>query len=59
MCKGSERRQPYHPVDRIFVDPWSPRAMSGGQLPEQLQARETPNERRPLMQSICEGPYSL
>jgi hypothetical protein len=28
-------------------------------LPEQLQARETPNERRPLTQSVCEGPYSL
>lgn len=29
------------------------------ELPEQLQARETPNERRPLAQSICEGPFSL
>lgn len=29
------------------------------QLPEQLQARETPNDRRPLTQSICEGPFSL
>jgi hypothetical protein len=28
-------------------------------LPEQLQARETPNERRPLTQSVCEGPFSL
>jgi hypothetical protein len=28
-------------------------------LPEELQARETPNERRPLTQSICEGPFSL
>jgi hypothetical protein len=28
-------------------------------LPEQLQARETPNDRRPLAQSVCEGPYSL
>jgi nitroreductase len=28
-------------------------------LPEQLQSRETPNDRRPLAQSICEGPYSL
>jgi len=28
-------------------------------LPEQLQARETPSERRPLAQSVCEGPFSL
>jgi nitroreductase len=28
-------------------------------LPEQLQALETPNERRPLTQSVCEGPFSL
>jgi len=28
-------------------------------LPEVLQARETPNDRRPLALSICEGPYSL
>jgi nitroreductase len=29
------------------------------ELPEQLQARETPSDRRPLAQSICEGPFSL
>lgn len=29
------------------------------ELPEQLQARETPNDRRPLAESICEGPFSL
>lgn len=29
------------------------------ELPEKLQARETPNERRPLLQSVCEGPFSL
>ena len=28
-------------------------------LPEQLQARETPSDRRPLSQSVCEGPFSL
>lgn len=28
-------------------------------LPEQLQAREMPNERRPLVESVCEGPFSL
>ena len=29
------------------------------ELPEQLQARETPNDRRSLTQSVCEGPFSL
>jgi hypothetical protein len=29
------------------------------ELPEPLQARETPNDRRTLQQSICEGPFSL
>ena len=29
------------------------------ELTEQLQARETPNDRRPLAQSVCEGPFSL
>jgi nitroreductase len=29
MIKGSEKRQASHPVERIFVDRWSPRAMSG------------------------------
>lgn len=28
-------------------------------LPEDLQRRETPSDRRPLAQTICEGPYSL
>lgn len=28
-------------------------------LPEALQARETPNNRRPLTESICEGPFSF
>jgi nitroreductase len=27
--KGSEKRTPDHPVDPLFVDRWSPRAMSG------------------------------
>jgi hypothetical protein len=26
-------------------------------LPEQLQKREAPNERRELEQTICEGPF--
>jgi nitroreductase len=29
------------------------------QLPEELRRRETPNDRRPLAQTICEGVYSL
>lgn len=28
-------------------------------LSEQLQAREKPNDRRPLEETICEGPFSL
>ena len=32
MIKGSEKRQPNHPIDRIFVDRWSPRAMSGEEV---------------------------
>jgi nitroreductase len=28
-------------------------------LPEQLKARETPNERRPISMSICEGLFAL
>jgi nitroreductase len=33
MIKGSEKRQVGHPVERIFVDRWSPRAMSGEEIP--------------------------
>ncbi len=29
------------------------------QLPEDLQRREAPNDRRPLAQTVCEGGYSL
>jgi hypothetical protein len=28
-------------------------------LPEEQRPRETPSRRRPLSQTICEGPYSL
>lgn len=28
-------------------------------LPEMLQAKETPNDRRPIAQSVCEGPFRL
>ena len=33
MIKGSERRQADHPVDPLFIDRWSPRAMSGEEIP--------------------------
>jgi len=37
MIKGSEQRQANHPVDPIFLDRWSPRAMSGEDIsPEEL-----------------------
>jgi len=26
-------------------------------LPEKLQARESPNERRKISESVCEGPF--
>ena len=34
MIKGSEKRQAEHPADPLFVDRWSPRAMSGEPLGE-------------------------
>jgi nitroreductase len=34
MRKGSETRRPHHPVDPLFVDRWSPRAMSGEAISE-------------------------
>jgi len=36
--KGSESRTPEYPVDALFVDRWSPRAMSGEPMPmEELE----------------------
>lgn len=35
MEKGSGKRQPEYPVDKLFVDRWSPRAMSGEPIPEE------------------------
>jgi nitroreductase len=29
MMKGSEKRRADHPIDKLFLDRWSPRAMSG------------------------------
>lgn len=34
MIKGSEVRKPDHAIDRLFLDRWSPRAMSGEEIPE-------------------------
>ena len=35
MIRGSEVRQAAHPIDRLFLDRWSPRAMTGEPLDEQ------------------------
>lgn len=35
MIKGSEFRKADHPVDNLFPDRWSPRAMSGEEIPEE------------------------
>lgn len=34
MIKGSEIRKADHPIDPVFLDRWSPRAMSGEEIPE-------------------------
>lgn len=34
MIKGSDKRHADHPIDPLFLDRWSPRAMSGGELTE-------------------------
>ena len=35
MVKGSEKRRADHPIDKLFVDRWSPRAMSLEEVPEE------------------------
>ena len=35
MIDGSEKREAEHPVDELFLDRWSPRAMSGEALSEE------------------------
>jgi nitroreductase len=35
MIKGSSIRKADHSVDRLFLDRWSPRAMSGEEIPEE------------------------
>ena len=34
MIKGSEVRKADHPIEKLFLDRWSPRAMSGEEIPE-------------------------
>jgi nitroreductase len=34
MVKGSEVRKADHPIDPLFLDRWSPRAMSGAAIPQ-------------------------
>jgi len=37
MVKGSEKRQPDHPIETLLLDRWSPRAMSGETIsPDEL-----------------------
>ena len=35
MIKGSDKRQADHPIDTLFLDRWSPRAMSGEEITEE------------------------
>lgn len=35
MIKGSAQRNADHPIDRLFLDRWSPRAMSGEAIPHE------------------------
>jgi nitroreductase len=35
MIKGSEKRKADYPIDAVFLDRWSPRAMSGEGIPEE------------------------
>jgi len=35
MIKGSDKRHADHPVDLLFLDRWSPRAMTGEGIPEE------------------------
>ena len=35
MIKGSEKRKARYPIDKLFLDRWSPRAMSGESIAEE------------------------
>ena len=34
MIKGSDIRKADHPIDKLFLDRWSPRALSGEEIPD-------------------------
>src|SRR5262245_9868408 len=34
MINGSDVRKPNHSIDQLFIDRWSPRAMSGEEIPQ-------------------------
>lgn len=35
MIKGSDKRNPDHPIDKLFLDRWSPRAMTGAAISQE------------------------
>lgn len=35
MIKGSDTRKADHPIDKLFLDRWSPRAMTGDSIPKE------------------------
>ena len=51
MIKGSEKRQADSPIERLILDRWSPRAMSGGSI--------TPEELRRLFEAARWAPSSF
>lgn len=51
MIKGSDQRNPAYPIHRLFVDRWSPRAMSGEEISEA--------ELMPLLESARWAPSSM
>jgi nitroreductase len=51
MIRGSEKRVLENGVDALFVDRWSPRAMSGGEIPE--------DELRSLFEAARWSPSSM
>ena len=35
MIKGNEIRKPDHPIEKLLIDRWSPRAMSGEEISQE------------------------